>query len=439
MSLAATRNSKLYWFGLASALLIAVVTPRFLNAVEVMGSQFFQPDMATDYLKGLLWALFLGATILVWPVSAKEKRLLLLVWSVKMLVTLGFMLFYEDFYSLDASGYYRESKLPGGMGDNQASGTANIIAICRLHHSLFPDSYHAMKVSFSMLGLIGVYLFYRGAVMFLKRDEGRLLLLFSFFPGILFWSSILGKDPFVFFGIGLYSYGVIGWHCRRKLRFVLAVLLGIAAATMIRPWLGFIMLAPLTLSAMLSLRGIRSRLIAIVVILGVVALCAGPFLQRFKAGSVSELLVTADQTTKGFVGTEGGSTQQITVDLTSTRGIVTFLPVAAFTALFRPFPGEVMNPFGLLAGLESSVLLYLLLRAIRRSRLKELSEPVVLWAVSFIAVWALVNGIVSSTNFGVAVRYKLQILPLLLGVLIYLARDRGVSAPQPDGSPATER
>ena len=83
-----------------------------------------------------------------------------------------------------------------------------------------------------------------------------------------------------------------------------------------------------------------------------------------------------------------------------------------------------MNPFGLLAGVESSILLVLLLLAVKRTKLRELSEPLVLWAVCFVSIWALINGIVSSANFGVAVRYKLQILPVLLGLLIYLSRRR---------------
>jgi hypothetical protein len=443
MSLAvATRNLRLYWFGLASALVIAVVTPRFLNAVEEMGSQFFQPDMGTDYLKGLLWALFLGGSILLWPVSAKDRRLLLLVWSVKMLVTLGFMLFYEDFYSLDAGGYYRESKLPGA-GMDLTNGTTNIIAICRLHQSLFPDSYHAMKVSFSMLGLIGVYLFYRCSVIFLRREESRLFYLFAFFPGVLFWSSILGKDPLVFFGIALYSLGVIGWQRRRRIGYLLLLLVGIAIATFIRQWLGVIMVVPISIVVLFGMRGVGMKLALTLLVAVAMVLCFKTIMAKFRIENMSDVFTAADATTKGFVKTAGGSTQQLDVDLTSAQGVVTFLPVAAFSALFRPFPGEVLNPFGLLAGLESAWLLYLLVLALKRTRPKELSEPLVLWALSFIGFWALVNGIVSSTNFGVGVRYRLQVLPLLLGLLMHLARNREGGDRQPiagtGGADATAR
>jgi membrane associated rhomboid family serine protease len=104
--------------------------------------------------------------------------------------------------------------------------------------------------------------------------------------------------------------------------------------------------------------------------------------------------------------------------------MVKFAPLGAFTALFRPLPGEVLNPFGLLAGLESLVLLALLLRASRRAKWKEFKQPLILWASTLILIWAVVYGFASIQNLGTAVRWKLQVLPLLVGLLCYLGRRR---------------
>ena len=38
-----------------------------------------------------------------------------------------------------------------------------------------------------------------------------LQLLLGLYPSIIFWSSILGKDPIAFLGIGMYVFGVVGW------------------------------------------------------------------------------------------------------------------------------------------------------------------------------------------------------------------------------------
>jgi hypothetical protein len=188
------------------------------------------------------------------------------------------------------------------------------------------------------------------------------------------------------------------------------------------------MVIPMGLLFFKSSRNLPAKVALIVVSCAVLALIAGPMLEKFKIQAFEDLLAAADNTTQGFVNSEGGSTQQLQVDLTSPAGALKFLPVAAFTALFRPLPGEVLNPFGLLAGIESAILLVLLIKSCRRTRLRELSEPLTLWAVSFVMIWALVNGIVSSANFGVGVRYKLQILPMLLGVLMHLSRKREQAA-----------
>jgi len=419
-----------------SALIVLVVvtaTPRYLDLVSVFGHYIPQGDLPTDYLKGVVWSFALGLSILLWPVSRANKRSLLAAWGAKIAVTLGVMLLYESLYGLDAYMYFDQSN-KGAFSLAEFSlvaadaGTKNIINIASLNNVLVPNSYHALKVSFAMIGLVGVYLFYRSAVTFLGREERRIFYLIAFFPGIFFWSSILGKEPVVFFAISLYVYGIINWHVQRRYRNFLPMAAGIALGMLIRIWLGPIMVIPAGLLFFKSCRNLPAKAALVVISLALLSLTAGPMLERFKIQAFEDVLSAADKTTQGFVTTEGGSTQQLNVDLTSPAGALKFLPVAAFTALFRPLPGEVMNPFGLLAGIESAILLTLLIKACRRTRLKELADPLTLWAVSFVAIWALVNGIVSSTNFGVGVRYKLQVLPVLLGVLLHLSRKREQAA-----------
>ena len=108
-----------------------------------------------------------------------------------------------------------------------------------------------------------------------------------------------------------------------------------------------------------------------------------------------------------------------------------------FTALFRPLPGEVLNPFGWLAGFENAVLLALCGRAVLRTRFRELRDPIVLWAVSFVIVWAIVYGFASYQNLGTAVRFKLQVLPILLGLLFYFGRRRSAMVPSSDACSIT--
>jgi hypothetical protein len=127
-----------------------------------------------------------------------------------------------------------------------------------------------------------------------------------------------------------------------------------------------------------------------------------------------------------------GSTQYINVQFNSLFDIAAFLPVAAFTALFRPLPGELMNPFGLLASIENAWLLVLVFLSFRHSRWPDVRHPVILWAIMFLVFWAAVYGFVSSYNLGTGMRYRQQIFPILLAVLLYLSQR---TKPQPSPGP----
>src|SRR2546425_3318194 len=104
---------------------------------------------------------------------------------------------------------------------------------------------HALKMSCAMLGLLAVYVFYRAAQLYLGRPDRRVLYVLAFVPSILFWSSILGKDPLVLLGVALYTYGFVGWYRLRRLRYVVVLLLGVMLAAAMRAWLAPILLAPL--------------------------------------------------------------------------------------------------------------------------------------------------------------------------------------------------
>ena len=137
-------------------------------------------------------------------------------------------------------------------------GTTNIVSLSWLHQQIIPASYHAMKVSFAMVGLIAIYVFYRAAARFLGREDIRVLYLVALFPGSLFWSSILGKDPVILLGISLYIYGVVALNTYRgrdlkRLTYLISLAAGVALASFIRFWLGPILLAPLVVFVLFGL------------------------------------------------------------------------------------------------------------------------------------------------------------------------------------------
>jgi hypothetical protein len=405
----------------ALVVMLAFAAAHAVIVVRGLGRNLPQVRLELDYAFGIIIAIVLAISILFWPVPVEDKRHLFRVWAVKAVITLGFMLFYEWNYGLDAYGYFdvsRRAQPPGdaGLGD----GTVNMQRIAWVLAQVAPNSYHALKVLFSSIGLIGLYLIYRAAAKFTKREDPRILYIVGLFPSCLFWSSILGKDPVQLLGIGLYTYGIVGWVRHRTMHFLLIALMGVLLSMFIRLWTGPILLLPLIVFPIFAMQGTLRRLgvaAALAVVFGYMLV---QVTQRFSLASTTDVLALAQRLSES-TGWTGGSAISRPVDLSSTTAVIVFMPDAMFTALFRPLPGEVRTFFGTLAGLENAVLLVLVAVAVVRFRRGSVRDPIVLWAGLLVLGWSAVYGM-SVYNLGTLVRFKLQILPILLLLLLHLGR-----------------
>ena len=372
-----------------------------------------------DYALGSGWALALGVGIYFWPISGRDRKALASVWAVKVLVTLAAMRFYErrygvvDDYALDAA-----RNISGWGGFSLGAGEENLWQLIWIHLRLGFNSVHALEVSFSMAGLIGVYLFYRAGVILCRCENLRAFYFLAIFPSILFWSSILGKDPLSLLAMAVYSYGVVSLQLSRGYRPLFPACLGIVAASYVRVWMGPIMIVPAILIMMKAVPRNSARIILLLGLFVFGALCA-----RSLIASLSELREIRSMAIASF---QNGNSTITAPEINAVKDVVRQLPAAEFTALFRPLPGDVPGVLGFLAGLENAALLLILAIALIRSRWADLRQPLVVWAVLLLAAWGAVYGL-TVYNYGALVRYKLQILPLLLGLLLYLSHSRKAS------------
>jgi hypothetical protein len=410
--------------GIVTALLVGFATPAFLEGIRVLGRHIPQTAIERDYLVGLLWATLLAVSVAIWPVPSQDKRALLVLWLAKVFVTLGAMLAYEWHYDLDAYGYYWRSTLPGFplLSSTWTTGTAIVQQFGWVHARVLPDSYHAMKVTFALVGLIAVYLIYRGATRYLGREDVRILYLLGLFPSVLFWSSILGKEPLHLLAISIYVYGVLSWRATNRSIYAVVLAIGVIFSFLMRPWSGPILLLPLVVFILIGVRRPLARIAFLLVAVGGFAWTANQFAARFNIETMRDVQTAAEARSHGW---QGGSGQRA-AQFTDAEGMLKFAPLGVFTALFRPLPGEVRNPFGMIAGVENVFLLILLGIGIFRARWSALRDPALTWAIVLILTWSAVYSFVSYYNFGAAVRFKLQILPILLLVLLRLATLRPV-------------
>ena len=408
------------WAGLLLLACVAgLAAPTLLDTVARFGANIPQRDMPGDYVIAWGWGLLIWASILLWPVREQDRRVLLLLWGAKLGVALGFMLLYENNYAvLDAYTYFRAASAGDVVMHGVTGGTRRVLDFASLHPALLQSSYHALKLTFALVGLIGVYVFYRAAVLASGRERPALLIALGLFPSILFWSSILGKDPIMLLGVGLYALGAVRWTRGDDARGLGLLLAGIGIAMAVRFWMVPIMLLPAV--PLLVPRSLHpfSRAALLLVGIGGVALIARSFAQELQVAGLVDLLTAAGNTPGAWAG---GSSQQLPSNVTTPVGFAVFLPWGAFTALFRPLPFEAHNVFALLAGVESAGLLLLLAIGVVRLRRGALQDRIVRWALTFLLCWSALYSVLSYQNLGAAVRFRSQILPMLLLVLLHMA------------------
>lgn len=377
-------------------------------------------NLAEDYAEGVITAVLLLALITFWPVPAEHRRALALLWLVRTGMALGLMLAYEALYPGDMIRYYhRGLSLSNPLGFFEfGDGTRNMEALYGVI-SGYSASYNAIKMVFAYLGLIAVYLFYRAATICLGHERMALLYILGLFPSLLLWSSFPGKDPVVLLGIALFSLGAAGILVQRRWSMLLLVALGLVLAASIRIWLGFIFVTPLVFTYVIASRTpvtAKAAFLAIAVPGLLFALEA--FLNQFRIESAEDLVQTTESLATAWA--RGGSGQQIQGGFDSLASMLGFMPLGAFTALFRPLPFEVMSPFGLIAGLENGAILFMLLLGLFRRGVGWLRQPVLMWAAVTLAVWGAVYGFVAYQNLGTAFRWRSQVTPILLLLVLYL-------------------
>ena len=420
------------WFVVLAGAACALMLPALFALVQQLGYQIPVLDRANDYSKAVILAALLALSLFALPVPAADRRNLLYLWGAKAAVCLGVMLFYEWNYGLDAYWYFERSQkhFPDfelGFG----KGTDNLVAaLWYLEHKLISlGSYHSQKILCAYLGLAAIYLFYRGLAAQIEHLSPRTLLYLGLFPSVLFWSSILGKDPINLLGSALFFYGALSFMRGWNPLFLAPILAGLLITAFIRTWLVPMLVVPLLLGFTAT---IGSRFVRILVVAAVIAGLL--FAIQRSAGMIaqesSEALASVNQMSRSWA--RGGSAGEIP-ELNSWGAMLRFLPYGMFTALFRPLPGEVLNPFGLLAGLENAVILVLLALAIRKPARGAWKSPLVIALCSFVLIWAMAYAFISPQNLGSAVRFRLQVMPMMIFILLYVpkvVRQRVVSSPR---------
>jgi hypothetical protein len=303
---------------------------------------------------------------------------------------------------------------------NLNAGSDTVSLITGLLYLPFGPTAGGMTFLSGLLGFVGSLCFVGAAATSL---QGRPLKGYTIFvmmlPSILFWSTIFGKDSWVFFGLGLGSFGIAKWLKHRTWSGLLKALVGIGVVGAFRPHIALAIILSLALTTLVS-RERKARLSgtkSIVVLVLLVPLMF--FMWRgvsYLTGisEVSEESIVGRITDQGVYTRAGGGSDVATTEIHSTREFISQLPTGAVRLLFRPFLWEATSPFMFLAALDNLILIGVLVvkhhnvvDTLRHLRTRPFAFYCFVLSIELAVIFSTVP------NLGLLMRQKTQITPLL--------------------------
>ena len=278
---------------------------------------------------------------------------------------------------------------------------------------------------YSLFGFIGIWGFIGAARRAIPEiNLRRYALLVLFLPTMLFWSSAIGKDAWMTMCLGILAAGASRIFTRTRGGIVLTGI-GMIGVVVCRPHIGVIAAAALLVTIVVARPRRATQTSASpsgplrigLIVIAIVALAfslgaitsvfpkAQPFSDPASLSAIS--IDTASQTARGNSQIEATSANQIWL-----------YPVAFASAVFRPLIFEARTPPSLIAAIEGTVLIALVVRwrknvfaGLRLLR----SSPYLLFAtldgVMFFIIFA------SISNLGILARQRVQGLPFILLLL----------------------
>lgn len=324
--------------------------------------------------------------------------------------------------------------------DGELIGNGFIILLTGAMFAVIGPSILGAFLIWAWIGYWGLYFCYRAFRVGLPTgDHRRYAVLIFFLPSMLFWTGAVGKEAWMMLSIGLTLLGSARLlsHQRGALPLLIT---GMLATALVRPHITLLLYGALFIALILR-RSLGSDRLGPVVKLGFIAVLiplgflildqAGSFLgvDAFTPESVGDLLERAEQTS------DTGNSTFAAVRATDPLSAL----AAAVSVLFRPFPWEATSLQLLMSAVEGMILAGLATLSLRRASIALFllrNYAYVALALIFIATFIIAFS--SLGNFGLLVRERIMVLPLLF-VLLALPCRAKIPAEQSEELPPTTR
>lgn len=280
----------------------------------------------------------------------------------------------------------------------------------------------------SILAFVGQFFFYlafRAATP--DHRWKRYAILIFFWPTLVYWPSSIGKEALLIFFLGIGSWAVARVYRRYQVRWL--PLIGAAAflASLVRVHVAAVFAGAILGGLLLDRRKedappAFNRLLVLMVVVAVGVPIAFGVADRFGVdlANVSSESLDPVFSDIGDMTEQGGSAVSGGVIRTPLD-----IPAGILKVLFRPLPIEAGNAQMLIASLEGTALLGLVLwqaPAMFRNRKKIWRSPYLLYCAifSFLFIWAWS----SILNLGILARQRSLVFPMLFAVIAALGWDK---------------
>jgi hypothetical protein len=265
---------------------------------------------------------------------------------------------------------------------------------------------------FNIFGYSGILIIFK-VLSDIAKPIGRGLLLhrlmIAFLPGLSFWTCSLGKDSLICLAIATVLYAAMAIHRRWLL-----LTLGLAVAFLVRPQVAVIFIG--ALGVQLLMTKTINPVIRILCAAGfaIAALGSLPFLAHFANLSSldADVLNAAIDASRKDNMTGGGA-----ID-TSNYNIF----MSMFAYMFRPLFIDADGGLGYALSAENLLLIGLVgvpLVLAWREWPAILRQPFVVFNLAYFVVMLVLAGM-SLSNFGIAARQKMMIVPSMMVLVTYL-------------------
>ncbi len=404
----------------------------FVSSFQVLSSNIYSQlirnginiDPYLDFSKGIIASIVFSLFFL-------KNRTYLFLWFIKVFVTLFLLIPYEFYYGLDSFTYFHwavnfNPDLMSQYWGGEGSSTSRLIIFIHYLTFIFGDSYYAIKLFFSLLSFFGLLIFYKIYTYILfknkivARHNDNFIYALVLFPSIIFWSSGMGKDSLNILFTAVFIYAFIRLTDKFLIRYLLLAVLSVVAMFYLRFW----WVAIMTFS-MIVYYTIYSNLKSSIflILLSPILYFSFQYIMEMRGLELfSDIFQEMTNVSKGMSDYGDSSINPVIIRNFSDYMLL-YVP-NSFTALFRPMIWEARNLFSLVASIENTILLFLSIKYIALRFAYNIKIKHIVFLLIFIISWTIPYSIISSGNLGAAVRFKLQILPMILIVIGVLRHNR---------------